>query len=339
MIIFLFGEDDFRSRQKLKQLKEKFTKEIDPGENSFNLIDGSKVEMREIGDVINTSSLFTKKKMTVVENIFSNKKDNIYEELLEFLQKGDSKKDENILIFWDNDVKTKIVKNKSVAHKILAEQEKPLAAKHKKLFDFLSGQKYSQEFKALSRNELVKYIRNLIKLEKKDIALKAVELLVSLVGNNLWQLNGEIDKLLNYSQKNGKIEEDDIKQLVRGSFDQDIFALTDAISAKNKRLATSLLEQQYEAGLSDEYILNMFLRQFRILLQIREALDNGLSSNKIINLLKLHPFVVQKGINQARHFTLEELKKALNELVGIDFSVKNGIITLKTGLSLFIAKI
>ena len=159
----------------------------------------------------------------------------------------------------------------------------------------------------------------------------------------------QINKLINYKasqklhlgddEKGTEINIEDVKGLVRGQFDENIFALTDAISARNKTQAAKLLEEQVEAGLTDSYLLTMIVRQFKILMQIRQALDSGLTSRKIITLLKLHPFIVQKGIGQARNFNLNTLKSIFSKLVEIDYLMKSGKADVKPALSLLIAKI
>lgn len=85
--------------------------------------------------------------------------------------------------------------------------------------------------------------------------------------------------------------------------------------------------------------MHMIIRQFRILLQVRQALDNGHGSRKIINELKLHPFVVQKSLNQVRKFSLAPLKSIFQNLVQIDKEIKSGQTGAKAALSLLIAKI
>ena len=169
-------------------------------------------------------------------------------------------------------------------------------------------------------------------------------MIVSLLGSDLWQIDNEVDKLVNYKLglepkmiKGGKpaeIEAQDVEKLVRGQLDENIFALTDAISNKNKGLALKLLEEQYGAGLADTYLMTMIIRQFRILLQTRQALDSGLTSRQIISNLRLHPFVVQKSINQVRNFNLQTLKDILNKLTQIDYRVKTGQADVRTMLDL-----
>ncbi len=353
MIIFLYGEDSFRSRQKLRELRDKFTREIDPNKNNLTILDGKSVDIKEIHNSIGTRSLLAKKRMIIVENIFLNKNKTIFRETYDYLKKMKLGQDDNIIIFWESAIKTKTAGNKKNAFLLDSSgKENPLPKTLQPLFNFLARQSYAQEFKLLSNIELAAWIKKEVETRGAMITNQAAQTLISLAGNDLWQINNEIDKLINYEagqeaklltpsqvQKTKTISEEAIKQLVKGKFDENIFALTDALSNRNRKLASELLGQQYEAGLSDGYLLSMITRQFRILLQVRQALDSRFSSRKIITALKLHPFVAQKSINQVRNFNLASLKSALNKLVEIDYLVKTGQAEAQTLLNLFIQKI
>jgi len=320
MIIFLYGADTFRSRRLLQDMKNKFIREIDPESNSLNMLDGQTTTLKEIAEKINTGSLFVKKRLIVIENIFKNKKNNLFAELVEYLKKF-SKGDENIIIFWDEELNAK---------------EKSLKAEAKKLFTFLSKQKFTQEFKSLTNAQLLTFIKKETAIYQKDINVPAASLLINLTNGDLWIMANEIKKLSFYS-KNKIISSEDVKDMVVGFVNEDIFALTDALSAKNKSLATKLLEEQSAAGLSDEYLLTMLIRQFKILLQIREALDAKVSPTDLASKLKIHPFVAKKGTLQARNFSSETLKNHLNRLIHLDFLNKNGLADIKTELTLLIS--
>ena len=387
MIIFIYGEDTFRSRKKLKELKDKFIREIDPAESSLTTLDGKTAKAKEIIDCFGARSLLAKKRMTVIENLFFNKNRVAFEEIFNYLKKvhpirnsggtfppeagqpladnpeakqwgvisngARTGKDDNIIIFWESAIKTKTAGNKKNAFLLDSSgKENPLPKILQPLFNFLARQPYAQEFKLLSNIELAAWIKKEVETRGAMITNQAAQTLISLAGNDLWQINNEIDKLINYEagqeaklltpsqvQKTKTISEEAIKQLVKGKFDENIFALTDALSNRNRKLASELLGQQYEAGLSDGYLLSMITRQFRILLQVRQALDSRFSSRKIITALKLHPFVAQKSINQVRNFNLASLKSALNKLVEIDYLVKTGQAEAQTLLNLFIQKI
>jgi DNA polymerase III subunit delta len=353
MIIFIYGEDTFRSRKKLKELKDKFVREIDPGQNSLTVLDGKNAKVKKIIDCFSARSLLAKKGMTIIENLFLNKSGTATAEIFDYLEKIKSGEDDNIIIFWEGAIKTKIANNKKNAFLLDSSgKENPLSKTLKPLFIFLAKQPYAQEFKFLSNIETAAWIKKEVEKRNAVITNQAAQTLISLAGNDLWQINNEIDKLINFEMgqeanllspdksKGAKtISEQSVKQLVRGKFDENIFALTDALSNRNRKLASQLLNEQYEAGLSDGYLLNMIIRQFKILLRVRQALDSRLSSRKIITSLKLHPFVAQKSINQVRNFNLINLKNALNKLVEIDYLVKTGQAEARTLLNLFIQKI
>ncbi len=321
MIIFLYGGNTFSSRRKLNELKSEFVKKIDAESNSLNVINGQDTNLGEISEKISTGSLFVKKRLIVIENIFDNKKDNIFIELINYL-KSFSKDSDNIIIFWDEELNTKNV---------------PLKVNQKKLFTFLSKQKFVQEFKPLTSSQLLSFIKKEAKIYNKDIKLPTASLLLNLTTGNLWLLTKEIKKLSFREKDNKEISIESVKELVTSSFDEDIFALTDALSIKNKELAIKLLEEQTAAGLSDEYLLTMLIRQFKILLQMKKALEAKTSQAEIAKKLKLHPFVIKKGYQQAKNFSIESLNNYLNRLVELDFLNKKGQANLKTELTILIS--
>ena len=344
MIIFLYGQDNFRSRLKLNELKNKYLREIDKLGSGLNIINGAKATFPEIAAASSPSSLLSKKRLIIIEDIFINKDKLIFEKLDEYLK--NNKPDDNIIIIWESNIKIKKIKN-ALSPLLLdsSGKEKPMNKKQAELFKFLAGQKYAYNFNLLTNAEAADWVRKQAGLRGGKISAKAAEALVGLVGNDGWQINNELNKLLSYktagklTQNGAEIEMEDVKSLVRGNFSENIFALTDALSVKNKALAVKLLDEQVEAGLSDGYLLNMFTRQFRILLSIKQALESGLSQRQIAGRLKLHPFVAQKGLEQARHFTLPVLKNILSALVKIDYEVKSGSGDYLAGLNMLIAKL
>lgn len=338
MILFLYGQDSFRSRQKLNELKEKFLREVDPSSNSLNVVDGETAAIGKISEAAGAGTLFAKKRMIVIENIFSNKNQSILEQVFEYFK--NKKSDDNIIVFRDDSIKFKKGKIKEEALKLdSAGRERKLAGGALKLFNFLVKQKFAQQFSILSNTEAALWIKKEVEIRSGKISHQAAQLLSSFAGGDLWQADNEIGKLLNYKKAGEIIEPADIELLAKGKFDENIFALTDAISNKNAGLAVKLLEEQREAGLADAYVLAMIIRQIKILLQIRQALNSGDGPRKIMSSLKLHPFVAQKGMGQARRFVLSSLKNLLNELVKIDYNMKSGRADVKTELSLMIARI
>ncbi|HZJ41565.1 MAG TPA: DNA polymerase III subunit delta [Patescibacteria group bacterium] len=320
MIIFLYGHDSFRSRRVLHEMKAKFTKEIDTEENSLDTIDGQETTSEKINESINTGSLFTRKRMLVIENIFLNKKTSIFAQLTKNLSNLENSED-IIVIFREKEL-----------------LNKKLGPDAKKLFTFLSKQKYSQEFQDLSPAGLNNFIKKEAELYNKKVSQEALVELLKRCGSDLWLISQTLKKA-SLGTESEILDASEITKYQIERYNEDIFSLTDAISAKNKTLAIKILEEQYAAGVSEEYLIAMLIRQFKILLRLREARDSGQRPDSIASSLKLHPYVVKKGLNQINNFTLENLKIYFNKIMYIDKKNKTEQGDIKSELLLLIAEI
>ncbi len=328
MIIFLYGEETFLSQEKLNSLKAKFLKEVDASATNYLLLDGAKVSRRQIYDSLSQGVLLAKKRLVVIKNLSDNPSQSLFRQLPDLLANYQDLKDANIIVIFE------------------AKSEKDLAAKFKKpLLDFLKKQPYTQHNKRLTSPQLNVWIQNFLRARQAAINRQALEQLKLYLNNDLWQISAELKKILHFKQGQLKesnslkgrqkiiiIQKEDVDQMVSASAEANIFALTDAISVKDKAKAFKLLEDHLAAGVNEQYLLAMVIRQFRILLQIKESVAAGLTSSQIISQFKLHPFVVQKGIMQSRRFTAPALKAALKELIKIDYQFKQGLTKLNLAL-------
>jgi DNA polymerase-3 subunit delta len=314
MIFLLHGSDSFRRQIKIQELKEKFMAAVDPLGQSFSIIDGSKSSLSELGDQLSGGSLFTKKRMLIIENIFLNKQENLFSDLLLICTKN-TQAENNALVFNEGEIKVTTLK-----------------AEAKKLYNWFLKQPYVQEFKPLNNSQLLNFAQKEIEKKKGQINPTSLSLLISKTGNDLWRLNNEINKLL--AAANGQlIDKDLINQLVKGDIEENIFALTDALVSKNNGLALRLLEEQLLAGLSEEYILSMLQRQVKLMLEIKKLQHNNINQEKAIALaLKVHPFVAKKSWQQSQGFSQLELENYWETLLELDFNNKRGQVDIKSEL-------
>lgn len=341
MIIFRFGPNTFLGQQNIAVLKDKFLAEVDPTGASLAELDGQNLDFSALNNALGSGSLFAKRRMIVVKNIFLHKDKKTLAQFLEFL-KTDNQQDAvgNIIIIYDTSLLQKKLGAKLTVQQIAGDKTKPLTKDQDALYKFLSD-KFAQYFGPLTDRELNDWLTKLAQKLNCQIDFKAQKILLGLVGDDLWRLNNEINKLAHYalSQQRNLIAPTDVEALVKGEIDEDIFALMDAISIKDRAAALKLLDEQIEAGSNDLYLLTMFQRQFKILLQVRAALDNGASSAQIGQTLKLHPYVLQKALSQTRNFSAAQLKTVLNKLINLDLEFKTGQATIINGLSLLISEL
>jgi len=79
------------------------------------------------------------------------------------------------------------------------------------------------------------------------------------------------------------------------------------------------------------------VRQFRLLLQAREMLDNGKTLGEVTKTLKLHEFVGKKVIGQAQRFSMDILEAIYRRLLEMDESIKTGLVEPDLALEAFVA--
>lgn len=338
MIIFLYGENSFRINQKLKELKDKFIKDVDPSGQNIWQFDGEKLKLEELSGQMGTSSLFVDKKMLIISDLIKNKQKDFLKKFLEYIEKNKLNSSPDIFVLIEKNIKSKgndLVKTNN-------NKESKLTIPEKKLFEFLNKEKYSQELKKFTNLELLGFIKK--ELEKNEIKIdkQLSQTIINLTTGDIWLIQNEIKKLSHLKlseEKNRVISSKDIEENIFEKFQENIFAFTDAISAKNIKLAMEILEKQYLADLEPDYILNMLIRQFKILLQIKEALNMNYSSQKMIGSLKLHPFIISKGINQAKNFDKKRLQESLNNLMELDRKNRSETSNLKAEINILISKI
>jgi DNA polymerase-3 subunit delta len=314
MIIFLYGPDTFRSGQKLNEIIERY-KEIHKSGLSLKFFDFEKDSFEDFLDALKSSSMFKEKKLLILKNLFSNQKaeNDFFKKLKEI-----SKSKEIILIY------EKEIDEKSSLTKELKKEAK------------------FQKFELLEGIILKNWVKKEFQKYQAKISNEAVEMLINYVGSDLWQMENEIKKLVNFCDKR-EIKTKDIELLVKPKIETDIFKTIDAIAAKNKKRALSLIKEHLEEGDSPFYLLAMINFQFRNLLIVKShELGHELYANNIRMMsgrMKIHPYVIRKAIQQARRFSLGELKKIYQKIFEADLNIKTGKIDPETALDLLITKI
>ena len=321
MIIFLYGEDEFRSQRKLAEIKNKFLEKSKEGANLslFDYLEKS-YDLDEIILKASSEGLFSPKQLIIIKNLLISKKDISDEKLLDFLKrKGEGEFQNVVLVFWEG-----------------ADFDKkyPLAK-------FLLKAGKCQEFELLEGAKLKSWmISEIGKVGKGKVSIspEAVEKLSVYVGNDLKLLSKEIEKLVSYKDS-GEIKDEDVEKLVKSKIDTDIFKTIDALARGDKKTAVKLLHEHIESGDHPLYMLDRYFYQFRNLLKVKSLVEKNMPQPEIASKLKLHPYVVKKSVEQSGRFTFEELKGLYKKLCDIDAEAKTGKVDIELALDKFVAEV
>ncbi len=301
------GENDWAISKQIQKWIAVFNEKF----GDFNILridfeePGQKNRLEEnLKNAMQVDSLFGQNKLIILKNVFSVK---LSKEIEELIVQSMEKLPENFFIVF---AQTGKIDKRNKIFKILQQLAK-------------AGQAEIKEHQMPKGYALIEWIKKQVLEFRAKISNNAVERLVFLVGNDLWQLESEIKKLASYCQDR-EISENDIDELVRGKFNDDIFQFVDAISAKNKARSARLLSDQLGSGANQFYLLTMITRQFRNILLIKDLKDsNTVSSPEFAaRQLKMHPFVAKKTWTQADRFERQELEIIYDRLLAIEKKFK-----------------
>ncbi|RMH01240.1 MAG: DNA polymerase III subunit delta [Chloroflexi bacterium] len=193
--------------------------------------------------------------------------------------------------------------------------------------------------KVFSRPEgaaLTRWIAQRVAVKNGRISSRAAHLLATNVGNDLNVLENELEKLVLYAGDR-QIEEGDVIRLSPYAAEVSIFDLVDAVGNRNQRKAALLLQQKLLEGTDPFFLFAMFVRQFRLLIQVKELAQEGERPSAIASALKLHNFVAEKLFRQAQQFSMAQLEQIYRHLLDVDVAVKTGRNDMETALNLLVA--
>ena len=193
-----------------------------------------------------------------------------------------------------------------------------------------------RHFQPPYRRALPDWIRRRAADNGLKLTPRAIQLLADLVGNDLWILASEIDKLAAYA--NGRsLDEPDLRSLVSAAREVNVFAVVDAIVGGRAALATKLLRQVVAQGADSSYVFAMILRQYRNLVLAREQLDAGVRSSEIASRLNIRSeFAMERLLQQAERCDWPRLTAAYRRLLAADAAIKRGIYSEELSLTLLV---
>ena len=311
MTLLIYGPDTFRSRQKLNEIVDHYKKANKKG-LGLKYLDAAAINFDDFQTEIQQNSIFNEKKLIVLRNVFVQKdfRDRFYEDY------KDISENRNIILLFE-------------------EKEIPGGDK---LLKLLEKETQCEEFPFLEGERLIKWAKREFQKRKSLIDPMAINKLVEFVGNDLWQLDNEIEKLACF-KKDGKIDIKDVELLVRPKIETDIFKTIDAIAKKDKKKAILLLHKHLIKGEAPLYLLSMIAFQFRNLLIVKDLMEKQRPYYSISKALKMHPFLLRKSYQQAGSFSYAELKKIYQKIFQVDLDIKTGKLKPETALDLFLTEI
>jgi DNA polymerase-3 subunit delta len=321
----LHGADEFSRAEMLAELKAKMAEGDPLADLNTTVLDGSQVTLGELRHACDTVPFMAERRMVIVNGLLSRlapgKRQGLRAEGQEGEREEPAWKKEYVASLAD------YLPNLPDTARLFFVEATELKASHPilKLVRRMGAAQgaYEKKYSKPKADALPGWIMRRAREKGGAISSEAVEMLAALVGNDLRLLDGEIEKLLLYAGDR-QVTTQDVRALVSRAREAVIFDLVDCVGRRQTDEALKLLHQMLDDLAVPLYLLSMLGRQVRILIQVSELVSQGLTPPEISKSLKLHPFVVKKGIAQSRSFSMAQLEKAHECVVEADWSIKTG---------------
>jgi DNA polymerase III subunit delta len=175
---------------------------------------------------------------------------------------------------------------------------------------------------------LERWVAEQFKLRTTQADPEACRLLLELVGDDLYDLAGEVDKLATWAGGD-RITEREVEALVAPRAGSPAFVLTDAWGARDVgavlRASERMLERTGDPrSRTIPRVVGALTNHVGRLRAVQRLDAEGVEAKEAAAQLKLHPFYVRKLYGQARNYSGDELRSATVRLAELDHALKGG---------------
>ena len=302
----LYGEE----RYLMHMYRDKLKKALNPDGDTMNYAayEGKNIDTEELISLADTLPLFADRRLIVVENSGFFKTSN--DRLADYVKTlGDTV----VLVFVESEVDKRGRMYKAVKNK---------------------GQVV--EFKQQEEAVLRKWILGKIRKEEKQISEGALAAFLNKVGQDMSNIETELEKLICYTYGKNAITAEDVEAVCTTQIQNKIFEMVDAIGNRDQKKAMDLYYDLLILKEASMKILALLSRQFLILLQIKEL--SGVDRATIASKVGIPPFAVAKNTAQSKQFKRAQLRQALSDCAEYEEAVKTGRLGDRICVELLIVK-
>ncbi|HUV92167.1 MAG TPA: DNA polymerase III subunit delta [Anaerolineales bacterium] len=337
VVYLLHGDDEYTIAQEVAKLEANLGDDALREANTTSL-DGRSFNLDDLVSVVSPMPFIAKRRVVILTHPLARLESK--EAKAKFLNKQKLTKDREKIIenFEKVPLTTALV---LVEHKLLTSDWERKKGNLHWLERWAGSDRERAYVKAFPLGNMEGWIQNRAAQEGGQFTYEAARRLAELVGADTRLADQEIRKLLDYADYKRPVEKEDVDLLTPDSSQADVFAMVDALGMRDGQKASLILQrllEQQEHG----FIFAMVVRQFRLLLLVREILDGGGGGDEIaakLGFLGLKKWMSRKLIPQAKRFSLPVLEEIYHRLLNLDDDVKSGLIPVDLALQIFVSEL
>jgi DNA polymerase III delta subunit len=155
-----------------------------------------------------------------------------------------------------------------------------------------------------------------------ELAPDAIVELGGAVGGDSQRIDQELGKLGAFAA-GAKVTGADVRALVSGAIETDVFQLTQAVVRHDTKTAVGRLETLLAEGQAPQQILALLLWQFRVLL-FASAMKTNADAERMAKAIRSSAYAIGKWQAFARGVTRADIIRAYEVLYATDLAIKTG---------------
>lgn len=183
------------------------------------------------------------------------------------------------------------------------------------------------EFKLPKEQEIIFFIKDKCKKFGKNIAKDAIDILVEKSGNDLLNLENELNKLFLYVKDKSYIDAKDIENVIIDSKTRNIFELTTFVGLKKLNDSLIILNNIFKQEEDASVILVSIVRHFRRIWITKSLAAKGKREFEIAKALKVKEYFVYNVLKQINNFSYDDLAGNFEKLLKVDLNIKTSSIS------------
>ncbi|MEY4744390.1 MAG: hypothetical protein RL272_335 [Candidatus Parcubacteria bacterium] len=317
MFFLLYGEDTYRSKKKLAAMRERFSATRDASGLNTRALRAKEDDIDAVSEAVFASPFLAEKKLVVLEGYL--RAPAADQERIEAML--GRKPESTVAIFFEDVGAAGLSKSP--------------------LLPFLARQKFTEECTALTGAQIERALVDECASQGVTLPPKTARAILSVVGEDSWQLHEEASKLCAYAKATGATAVTDaaVGLLVAGAREESLFALIDACTEGRCADAMSMLERLLDTGTSELQVVAMLEKQYRTLIAAADFIERGeRDKNVVAKRLGIHPFPAGKAMAAARRHSPASLRARYGVLLEIERQMKTSAGAPNALLGLFMAK-
>lgn len=305
-VYLIFGEEAFLKKSYKNQMKKAIV-----GDDAMNLhrFEGKGQDLREIISLADTMPFFGERRLILMEDtgLFKNAG---ADALVDYLPQMP---ETTCILFVESEVD-----------------------KRNRLYKKVKELGYAAEMERQDPSQLASWAGGILAGEGKKITAQTMELLLEKTGDDMENIRMELEKLVSYTLGRDVITASDVEEICTTHITSRVFNMVEAITEGNVRKALDLYEDLLALKEEPRKILPLIGRQFNQIFQVKELMSQGMNRGAIGSALKLKPYIAGKLMNQARAYSPDRLRAAVNLCTDTEEAVKTGQLNDRMAVELLI---